>query len=90
MLVLAFVGNHQPLDAMISGLIGATLFLMHDFSTKTSYRADESLSTGIQGTGLGLSIAQQIVVHHQGSISHQNRIGGGSVFTVSFPINPEK
>jgi len=51
------------------------------------YRADESLSTGIQGTGLGLSIASQIVHHHKGSLTHRNRSGGGSVFTVSFPIN---
>lgn len=54
------------------------------------YRVDQSLSSGIQGTGLGLSIAQQTVHHHKGSITHRNRTGGGSVFTVSFPIDIEK
>ncbi len=54
------------------------------------YRVDDSLSTGIQGTGLGLSIAEQIVRHHKGSLTHRNRPGGGSVFTVSFPIESKE
>lgn len=49
------------------------------------YRADNSLSSGIQGTGLGLTIAQKIIEEHEGVITYQARPGGGSIFTIRIP-----
>jgi signal transduction histidine kinase len=37
------------------------------------------------GTGLGLSIAQHIVLLHEGTISAENRPGGGATFTLWIP-----
>jgi len=39
-----------------------------------------------RGTGLGLSICMAIIREHNGDISAQPMLGGGSVFTVSLPV----
>ena len=38
-----------------------------------------------KGTGLGLAIAAQVVEDHGGTISVQDRPGGGTAFTVELP-----
>lgn len=38
------------------------------------------------GTGLGLSITRSIVLAHQGEIDISNRLGGGTVVTVTLPV----
>jgi two-component system, NtrC family, sensor histidine kinase HydH len=43
-------------------------------------------TTKSQGTGLGLAITQRIVKEHSGDIKVESRIGGGTRFTLSFPI----
>jgi two-component system sensor histidine kinase KdpD len=40
------------------------------------------------GAGLGLSICKGIIDIHGGSITAQNRPGGGAVFTFSIPVEP--
>jgi len=45
---------------------------------------------GERGTGLGLSIAYSTMARIGGSISAGNRIEGGAVFTLKFPIVPPK
>jgi len=40
-----------------------------------------------KGTGLGLSICYGIIREHNGEISVSNRECGGTVFTISFPVN---
>ena len=44
----------------------------------------------IRGTGLGLAITRQIVEAHGGSLSCDQREGGGTVFGISLPIAPRK
>ena len=42
-----------------------------------------------EGSGLGLAIAKQIVSHHEGEITVKSRVGEGTEFRVSIPINKE-
>ena len=51
------------------------------------YQADQSLSRRSEGCGLGLSIVKFIVDAHRGKISVQSKLGNGSTFTVSIPLN---
>ncbi|MBV8789267.1 MAG: GHKL domain-containing protein, partial [Mycobacterium sp.] len=45
--------------------------------------ADRSRDGG--GNGLGLAIVAEIVASHNGTVSIDDRTGGGTVFTVTFP-----
>lgn len=49
------------------------------------YRADKSRNRESGGTGLGLAVVKNLVEAHQGTIKVDNREGGGTVFTISFP-----
>ena len=40
-----------------------------------------------QGMGLGLAISSAIVNEHNGTLSANNREGGGAVFTMQIPLN---
>ena len=50
------------------------------------YRANDSLSSGVQGSGLGLTLARQIARAHGGDVRYEAREGGGSSFVVTVPI----
>lgn len=50
------------------------------------FRADDSLSSGIEGSGLGLTLARQIAQAHGGDVEFSPRPGGGSRFTVRLPV----
>jgi len=43
-----------------------------------------------QGTGLGLSISHDIIKRHQGSIEVESKLGKGSEFIITIPINKKK
>ncbi len=43
-----------------------------------------------QGTGLGLSVSHEIVKKHGGEMAVRSKVGEGTTFTVSLPINQEK
>ncbi len=53
------------------------------------YRVDKARSREAGGSGLGLSIVHDAVVSNGGSISVEAREGGGSRFTVCFPLHRE-
>jgi len=50
------------------------------------YRAQDSLSSGIQGSGLGLTLAHRLAREHRGEILYRARPGGGSSFTLRLPL----
>jgi two-component system OmpR family sensor kinase len=50
------------------------------------YRADESRSRTGGGSGLGLSIVAGLVAAHGGTVSVDQRPGGGAVFAVTIPL----
>jgi signal transduction histidine kinase len=50
------------------------------------YRANDSLSSGVQGSGLGLTLARQIARAHGGDVTYTPRKDGGSCFTLSLPL----
>lgn len=43
-----------------------------------------------QGTGLGLPICREIVLQHKGTLDVSSRVGEGTTFTVSLPIDSER
>ncbi len=50
---------------------------------------DPFFTTKEGGTGLGLSIVHRIITQHGGTISVEGREGGGSIFTISLPLERE-
>lgn len=50
------------------------------------FRADDSLSSGVQGSGLGLTLARQIARDHKGDVTFSPRADGGSIFTLILPL----
>jgi signal transduction histidine kinase len=51
------------------------------------YQVDQHLSRSHDGCGLGLSIVKHIVTAHGGQVAVESRLGEGSKFTVSLPVN---
>jgi two-component system, OmpR family, sensor histidine kinase KdpD len=54
------------------------------------YRRPDAAASGRPGVGLGLAICLSIVNAHGGRIWAGSRPGGGTRFTVSLPLTPEK
>lgn len=52
------------------------------------FRADDSLSSGVQGSGLGLTLARRIARDHGGEVTCRIREGGGTIFALKIPHRP--
>ena len=50
------------------------------------YRVDKARSRAAGGTGLGLSIVHDTALRYDGTVTAARREGGGTVFTVTFPV----
>ncbi len=53
------------------------------------YRVDNELNQTVKGTGLGLSLVKNIVTAHQGKIWVTSKIGVGTTFHFTIPLNPK-
>ncbi len=52
-------------------------------------QADTSDTRSHEGLGIGLFLARRIVAAHRGNLTHRDREGGGSVFSLTFPAHPQ-
>jgi signal transduction histidine kinase len=52
------------------------------------YRQVGSIKRRKRGTGLGLAIARSIASFHGGSLTVESRLGEGSTFTLTLPLDP--
>lgn len=56
---------------------------------KMFYTTSSKIPDAKRGVGLGLAICQSIIEAHKGSITAQNREGGGAEFTFTLPLGDE-
>jgi signal transduction histidine kinase len=52
------------------------------------YQADNQAQAATKGTGLGLAIAKEIVEAHSGETTVESRVGEGTTFVVTLPVEP--
>jgi len=52
------------------------------------FQADNQAKAATKGTGLGLAIAKEIVEAHGGHITVDSRVGEGTTFVVTLPVEP--
>ena len=52
------------------------------------FQADNQAAAATKGTGLGLAIAKEIVEAHGGQITVESRVGEGTTFVVTLPVEP--
>jgi two-component system sensor histidine kinase BaeS len=49
------------------------------------YRTEASMRAATPGTGLGLTIARSLVEAHDGTLTVESQVGGGTTFVISLP-----
>ena len=59
-------------------------------SRQMSHIFDPFYSTKSQGTGLGLAVIYGLVRNHEGTINVSSKVGEGTTFTVSLPLDQEE
>ncbi|RCH61636.1 sensor histidine kinase [Streptomyces sp. SDr-06] len=81
------IGQSLVIDVADRGPGIAADVLPHVFDR--FYKADVA-RTRSEGSGLGLAIAMENAHLHRGTLSAANAPGGGAVFTLTLPANPEE
>jgi two-component system, OmpR family, phosphate regulon sensor histidine kinase PhoR len=56
--------------------------------TERFYRVDATQSRARNGTGLGLAIVKHILTRHRGRLTITSRVGHGSCFVATVPLDP--
>ena len=56
--------------------------------TERFYRVDPVQSRAKNGTGLGLAIVKHILTRHRGRLTSASRVGPGSSFVATVPLDP--
>jgi len=54
------------------------------------YRVENELNQNIKGTGLGLALVRNIINAHQGTIGVTSKLGAGTTFHFTVPLEPPK
>lgn len=77
-------GGNQHISVTDDGLGIATTDQARLF--EKFYRARRKESLSIKGTGLGLAIVKSIAEQHGGTVTLESKLGVGSTFTITIPI----
>lgn len=85
--VLHRAGKEARLEIADSGIGIPADSLPHLFTE--FYRAPNAKALQKEGTGLGLAITKDLVTRFGGQITVQSKLGQGTTFTVSFPLQSE-
>ncbi len=81
----AVVGSRVQIDFTDTGVGIPEEALPHLF--EKFYRVYNDATQDVEGNGLGLAIVKSIVEQHGGHVAVQSKLGEGSTFSVSFPMN---
>lgn len=57
---------------------------------KPFYKVDKARNRNVSGNGIGLSIVKRIVDLHHGKIEVSSRLGGGTSFSITLPLEDTK
>ena len=95
--ILEMLTEYMPVDRMIKlqvrdtgkGIKKENLEKIFEPFFTTSYEDAKSGDRKSVRVGMGLSIIQQIVAIHNGTISVESREGGGTTFTLLFPLSKD-
>ena len=78
-------GAHARIDVQDTGIGLSPADAQQVF--ERFFRADPARSSSTEGAGLGLNLVQWIAAEHHGTVTVQSRLGEGSTFTVTLPID---
>jgi len=83
-LAVAAVENKVIITVTDTGVGISAAQLPHIFDK--FFQADNQAQAATKGTGLGLAIAREIVEAHGGQITVESRVGEGTTFVVTLPV----
>lgn len=98
---LKYSENGKPIRITIASRHNAAMLSVRDYGVGVSEedlaklfkkfsRIPNPLSKSVGGSGLGLFLAEQIMLAHGGDIEVDSKLGRGSIFTLTLPIDEEE